>query len=178
GGFAYVFGMVAPLFALAVVWDRRGWGENRPLSARGVTLRLLRRRWTVPLSSFAGGILLVAMGVLVAILAVNGPNMATRGWQVTLASRLQHAAHVATVWTGRLPGWVTASILLGVLAVLASFAVRQTADRNVDQARFVGDDAPDDTDHHGPMPDGGVSVPSNFELEPASAPEPVAQKGK
>jgi hypothetical protein len=66
------------------------------------------------------------MGLLVGILAVTGPEMATGGWQAYLSGDLQRWAHVATTWLGHLPGFLSA---LGVLAALATVAVRQVADR-------------------------------------------------
>ena len=131
-GVAYVFGMVAPLFVMALVWDRRPDGMTRQVSGRVVHLRILGRRRTVPLSSFVGGLLLLVMGVLVAILAVSGPNMATSGWQATMASELQHYAHVTTRWFGHIPGIVTALALLGTLFLLARVAIRQVATRGIE----------------------------------------------
>ena len=177
-GVAYVFGMVAPLFVVAAVWDGRGLGRSRLLGARTLTLRLGALRRPVPLASFVGGLLLVVMGVLVGVLAVTGPNMATRGWQVTFASKLQHAAHVATVWLGHLPGWVTALIVFGVLAVLVVLAVRQVADREVEDEPLLGDARNEDPNVSARSTSGGeVSALAEFELAMIPAPEPVTQKG-
>ena len=134
-GVVYVFGIVAPLFVIALVWDGREIGASRWLSARTVRLRLAGRVRAMPLASFAGGLLLVVMGVVVGVLAVTGPDMATRGWQATVSGDAQHYAHVVTTWLGRLPGWVTAFGVFAVLAVLVVLAVRQVADRDDDADR-------------------------------------------
>ncbi|NCT89450.1 cytochrome c biogenesis protein CcdA [Cellulomonas sp. APG4] len=42
-GLAYVFGMVFPLFVMALVWDRARLGERAPLRARTVRMRLAGR---------------------------------------------------------------------------------------------------------------------------------------
>ncbi|MHB1928922.1 MAG: hypothetical protein ACYCUG_05800 [Acidimicrobiales bacterium] len=128
-GVAYVFGMVAPLFVIALVWDGRNIGASRWLAGHQVRLRLAGRVRVVPVSSFAGGLLLVVMGVVVGVLAVTGPDMATRGWQATFSGDAQHYAQAATTWFGRLPGWVTALGVFAALAVLAALAVQQVADR-------------------------------------------------
>ena len=128
-GVAYVFGMVAPLFVVALIWDGREMGDSRWLAARNVRLRLWGRGRVVPVSSLAGGLLLIGMGVLVGVLAVNGPDMATRGWQATMSADAQHYAHVVTTWFGHLPGWATASGVFAALAGLAVIAVRQAADQ-------------------------------------------------
>jgi cytochrome c biogenesis protein CcdA len=128
-GVAYVFGMVAPLFVIALVWDGREMGASRWLTGRSVRLRLARHMRTVPLSSFAGGLLLVVMSVVVGVLAVTGPDMATTGWQAAMAGDAQHYAHVVTTWLGHLPSWVTALGVFAALAALVALAVRQVADR-------------------------------------------------
>ncbi len=128
-GVAYVFGMVAPLFVIALVWDGREIGASRWFAARSVRLHLARRSRSVPLSGVAGGLLLIAMGVVVGILAVTGPDMATRGWQATMSGDAQHYAHVVTTWLGHLPGWLTALAVFAALAALVALAVHQVADR-------------------------------------------------
>ena len=179
-GVAYVFGMVAPLFVMALIWDRRHDGGSRPISPRSVRVRLFRRPRQVPLSSFLGGLLLVVMGALVAVLAVTGPNMATTGWQATLASELQHVAHKATVWFGHIPGVVTLLVLLGTLSLLARLAIRQAASRTADDHLAS---EPQEGDDSGDMsPPQKALVPSPPQSLNASAPErpdpePALQKG-
>ncbi|MHB1534109.1 MAG: cytochrome c biogenesis CcdA family protein [Acidimicrobiales bacterium] len=134
-GVAYVFGMLAPLFVVALVWDGREIGASRWLAARNVRLRVAGRPRTVPLASFAGGLLLVVMGVVVGVLAVTGPDMATRGWQATMSGEAQYLAHVVTAWLGHLPGWVTTLAVFAALGVLVCLAVRQVADRTEDHGQ-------------------------------------------
>jgi hypothetical protein len=128
-GVAYVFGMVAPLFVVALVWDGREIGASRWLAARSVRLGFAGRKRIVPVASFAGGLLLVVMSVVVGVLAVTGPDMATRGWQATMSGAAQHYAHVVTTWLGHLPGWVTALGVFLALGALVVLAVRQVADQ-------------------------------------------------
>jgi len=177
-GVAYVFGMVAPLFVIALVWDGRDIGASRWLAARTVRLHLAGRVRSVPLASFAGGLLLVVMSVVVGVLAVTGPDMATRGWQATMSGDAQHYAHVVTTWLGHLPGWVTALGVFAALAVLVVLAVRQVADRaeeepvtdalpEVSAALCCADDeATGSYDQHGEIERG---------LEPE--PEPAGKRG-
>ncbi|MBO1269676.1 cytochrome c biogenesis CcdA family protein [Arthrobacter cavernae] len=55
----YVLGMVAPLAALALVWDRKDWSKSRWLQGRQVTLRLGRLRRTMPFGTAASAFLLI-----------------------------------------------------------------------------------------------------------------------
>jgi cytochrome c-type biogenesis protein len=126
---AYVFGMVAPLLVLALVWDRRGWGSGRLLKGRTVTLRLgpLTRR--LPIGNLLSGLLLVAMGALTVVIAFTGPSMPTSGWTVTLSSQLQHYASVLTAALSFVPGWAFALLLAGAAAALARQIRRHSAGR-------------------------------------------------
>jgi cytochrome c biogenesis protein CcdA len=143
-GVAYVFGMVTPLFVIAVVWDRRHEAGRRRASGRVVTLRLLGITRSVAMPGFFGGLLLVAMGVLVGVLAATGPNMGTRGWQASMSSKLQHDAHVATTWFGHLPGWVVLLFLVSTLAILARVAIHQIDNVNHDDEPSDVNDVTDD----------------------------------
>lgn len=123
-GVAYVFGMVAPLSVLAVVWDRRDWGQARLLTGRTVTWRLVGRRRDVPLSAVISGGLLLVMGVLTIVLAVRGPSMATDGWEVRVTTSLTHAATVLREGLASVPGPVLSALVIGALAYLVFRAVR------------------------------------------------------
>ncbi len=126
-GAAYVFGMVAPLFAVALAWDGRKLDQARWLRARSVKLSFFGRRRYIPVSDLAGGLLLVAIAALTGITAVTGPASPTSGWQLRMVTTMQHLAHIATTWAGHVPGWLTALILLAVVVLLARAAVRQAA---------------------------------------------------
>ena len=123
-GVAYVFGMVGPLFVIALAWDRYRLGE-RALMSRTVTVG--GRRLSV--SAAAGGLLLMAMAVLTFVLALTGPSMATTGWQAHLSARLGHYAHNVTSALSAVPGWITATALAAGLGGLAWIAIGEQADR-------------------------------------------------
>ena len=177
-GVAYVFGMVAPLFVIALVWDGREIGASRWLTGRSVRLRLAGHVRTVPLSSFAGGLLLVVMGVVVGVLAVTGPDMATSGWQATMSGDAQHYAHVVTTWLGHLPGWVTALGVFAALGVLVVLAVRQVADRAdeepVTDALAEGSAASCCVDDEATS---SFELPTEIEPQLGPVPEPAGKNG-
>lgn len=123
-GVAYVFGMVGPLFALALVWDRRDWSTSRLLRGRTFTWRLRGHTRAVHSSALVSGVLLVAMGALTAVIALTGPSMPSKGWQVTLTARLQHYAHVVVSAASWVPGWAVALALVAAVAGLGALAAR------------------------------------------------------
>lgn len=139
-GVAYVFGMVAPLCVLALVWDRRDWGASRLFAGRTVTVRLGRWRRAVPLWALASGGLMVAMGLLTVVLAFVRPAMATDGWQVRFTAWLQHTTASVVRALSFLPGWVTTLALAAAFAGLVVFARRRRTPR----------DTPSTPDHAAP----------------------------
>jgi cytochrome c biogenesis protein CcdA len=127
-GVAYVFGMVLPLFAIAVLWDRRDWGASSLL--RGRTLRIAGRELTV--ATLASGLILLAMGALTFVLALTGPSMPTGGWQIGLTVRLQHYAHLVASGLSGVPGWVVGAVLVAALGILGWMAIRSHATDEVE----------------------------------------------
>ena len=123
-GIAYVFGMVAPLCILALVWDKKNWGASRLLSARTVPL-WPGAKWRLPLVTLLSGGLMIAMGILTVVIAVQGPGMATDGWQVEVSAALGHAAANIQQFLGFVPGWVSTLVVFAALAALLWLAVRR-----------------------------------------------------
>jgi cytochrome c-type biogenesis protein len=125
-GGAYVFGMVAPLFLIALWWERHDWPASRLFQPRSFTWRIGPVRRTVTGTGLASGLLLVAMGVATVWIAVSGSPMAPPGgWQARLSAWLQHAAAVATRTLAWLPGWAGWLLLGGAVGLLAWRAVGQ-----------------------------------------------------
>lgn len=122
-GVAYVFGMVAPLAVLAVIWDRRRW-DAAGLVNRRLRLRVGRWRRELPVGSLLAGGLLFAMGLLTLGLAAAGPGM-TGGWQSRLAGWLDHRRAVVLDALGWLPGAVTTGLVFAALGTVLVLAWRQ-----------------------------------------------------
>lgn len=116
-GISYVFGMVAPLCILALVWDQMNLGNSRLLSAHTVALWPGSKR-RIPWVSMVSGFLMIAMGLLTIVLAIRGPGMATDGWQVEVTAALGHAAAVIQRALSFAPGWIYSILVLGSLALL------------------------------------------------------------
>lgn len=125
-GSAYVFGMVAPLFVLSLLWDRFDWRASRLFRPRSFTIRLGSLQRTVTGTNLASGLLLLLIGVGMIWIGLTSDGMAAAsGWQAELFVRLQHYGKLLTdalVW---LPGWGAALLLLGGAALLAWRALRQ-----------------------------------------------------
>lgn len=82
-GLAYVFGMVFPLFVMALIWDKARLRDRTWLSPRTVRLRLAGRTLTTSTLNIAVAAGFTVMGVAVILLA-GSPDM-TRGTQAQAA---------------------------------------------------------------------------------------------
>ena len=155
-GVAYVFGMVAPLALLALVWDLRDWGAALTPARRTLSLRFAGRRVRLPLVNALAGALLLVMGALTIVSAVRGPGMGNTGWQVHLTARINHIASQIERQLAVLPGWLATVAVLALAAGLA-FAARRTA--RVDHNRA-------------PSPPDGPPAPPIAGTDPAPEPAP------
>jgi cytochrome c biogenesis protein CcdA len=140
-GVAYVFGMVFPLFVIALLWDRFNWGESRLLAGKRFSFVAFGRRLSVHSTALASGLILIAMGVVVIVIAFRGNAMPSSGWQLSLSAHAQHYTHLIKVWAGTLPGWITG---IGVFATLAAFAWKALG-------QTAASGRSDDTDHQGEL---------------------------
>ncbi len=83
-GLAFVFGMVLPLFVMALVWDKARLGERRWLRAKPLRLRIGARTLRTNTVNLAVALAFTVMGVAVIGLAAS-PNM-TRGTDAQYAA--------------------------------------------------------------------------------------------
>lgn len=111
---AYVFGMVFPLFLLALAGDRFGWSRSRLVRGTMVNLGLFGRRFTVHSTNLIGGLLFIAMGLLVLALAVSGNEFVSLPglYQIGLAARQLGDGIVAAL--AGVPGLLIFAVLLAV----------------------------------------------------------------
>lgn len=165
-GVAYVFGMVAPLCVLALVWDRKDWSNSRLLSGRSVRLWPGTTR-RIPLATLLSGVLMVGMGVLTVVIAVQGPGMAPDGWQVEVTAFLNHTAATILKFLSFIPGWVFTVIVFTALAGLVWKALRtRKAHRaGATPKRVAGEDS--GCAACAPLPADVVGAPNLRRSEPA-----------
>lgn len=127
-GTAYVFGMVAPLFAIALLWERFDWRSSRLFRPRSIPWRVGPVRRTATATSLASGLLLLLMGTATIWTGLEGNAMpALTGWQAMLSVQLQHAGRQITDALSWLPGWAAVLLLIIVLALLSRRALRQVS---------------------------------------------------
>ena len=115
-GTAYVIGMVAPLFVMALLWEAVDWRARGLFWPRRISYRVGPLRRTIGLTDLASGVLLVVVGVVAAAIGISGQSTpAGGGWQAMLAVWLQQAGASATARLAWLPNW-TVALLIAVAA--------------------------------------------------------------
>lgn len=125
-GTAYVFGMVAPLFVISLLWDRYDWRSSRLFRPRSFAWRIGPLRRTISGTNLASGVLLALMGLGALWIGLTTDAMpASSGWQARVAVRLQHYGRVITDALSWLPGWAAVLALAAIVVLLGRRALRQ-----------------------------------------------------
>ena len=127
-GTAYVFGMVAPLFAISLLWERYEGRVRKLFRPRRFTWRIGSFQRTLNSTQLASGLLLLVLSVTMLWIGLTLTSMyRLTGWQAALAFQLQHIGSRISHALAWLPNWLAAILLIGVLALLAWQAFQQLA---------------------------------------------------
>lgn len=123
-GLAYVFGMVFPLFVMALLWDRLRLADRRFLRARPVTLQL--GRWTIHTNvvNIVVAIAFAVMGGFVIQLANSGTMTEGPGFQVAIGKGVAAVFRQIEIWTRPVPEAVLGLVLLALVAVFVVATLR------------------------------------------------------
>lgn len=132
-GAAYVFGMVAPLFVISLLWERFDFSSSALFRPRSFTWRIGPLRRTITGTALVSGVLLALMGAgALAIGLMSDAMPAPGGWQTEISAELQHYGRVVTDALDWIPGWVAVVALLAVVGLLARRAFRELVDGSDD----------------------------------------------
>jgi len=139
-GLAYTFGMVFPLFVMALLWDRYHLGERRFWRARPVRARIGGRTLATNTVNLAVAVMFAVMGTFVIGLAYSGQMTGGPGFQVAIGDELA----VAFAWITDVTAGVPDPLLgLAVLALVGVFVVATLRDRRSGDG-VPGDGVPGD----------------------------------
>lgn len=160
-GSAFVFGMVAPLFVLALVWERLGERAKRGIfRPRSFSWRIGPLHRTLSGAALASAALLALMGGATLWIGLTTDVMpSAQGWQADVSATLQHWGSVLTDALSGVPGWLATGVLAITVLLLLRLALRQLS-RDPEprsdggaEAELQIDGARDD--HRGPKPEYG-----------------------
>ncbi len=156
-GLAYTFGMVFPLFAMALLWDRYRLGERRFLRARPVRIRVTGKVLATNTVNLVVAVAFATMGVFVIYLANTGQMTAGPGFQVAMGKGLEQVFTRIERWTDPVPEPILGLAVLALAVVLVVATLRDR--RRVPEADPDGGQEPtsggchvtadDQTTHHG-----------------------------
>jgi cytochrome c-type biogenesis protein len=139
-GVAYVFGMVGPLFTIALLWERYDWRASTLFRPRSFTWRIGSIQRTISATNLASGLLLALIGIAMAWIGLTSDAMPSpTGWQAALLITLQHYGQIVSRALAWIPNWAMAVVLLLLGLLLARYAIGQVE----------GWSAPDTTAEHG-----------------------------
>jgi len=123
-GLAYVFGMVFPLFLMALLWDRLKLGQRRLFQAKPVRLRILGRVVNTNTMNVAVAIAFGLMGGFVLFLAANGNTTGAPGFQLAIGRAVTRVSADLLRWLDPVPEPILGLGLLALAALLFVVAVR------------------------------------------------------
>ena len=158
-GLAYVFGMVAPLFVIAVLWDRSDWRASRLFRPRSFTWRIGAFARTVTVTTLTSALLLLVIGgsmVWIGLAYRSMPQLSD--WQISLSESLQHAGQSITNAASWMPNWLGLVLFLAILGGLAGMALKQIGVWGGKEEALVTQATPDTqaTDKHTMLPTGAL----------------------
>lgn len=127
-GIAYVFGMVFPLFVMALVWDKAKLGEKRFLRAKPVRLRVAGRLVATNTVNVAVAIAFVIMGGFVIALAGSSDMTGGTAAQAWASETLTGVFAGVQDFLSPVPEWIQGT---GILAIAAAFVWATLAERHL-----------------------------------------------
>jgi uncharacterized membrane protein len=127
-GVAYVFGMVFPLFVMALVWDRAKLGEKRFLRARAVRFRVAGRLVVTNTVNVAVAVAFVVMGGFIIALAGSTDMTGGTAAQAWASERLTDLFAGVQDVLRPVPEWIQG---IGILAIAAVFVWATLAERRL-----------------------------------------------
>jgi len=127
-GVAYVFGMVFPLFVMALIWDKAKLGEKRFLRAKPVRFRVAGRLVATNTLNIAVAVAFVVMGAFVIALAGSAEMTGGSAFQTAASETLTGVFSRVQDFLSPVPEPVLG---LGILAVAAVFVWATLAERRL-----------------------------------------------
>jgi len=124
-GLAYVFGMVFPLFVMALVWDKADLSGRRWMRARPVRLTVRGRTLVTNNLNVAVAIAFTIMGGLVTYLAAAGEMTGGTSAQASISVWLTDAFGALEAWLEPVPEAVLGAGLIALAAVFVVGTLRR-----------------------------------------------------
>jgi cytochrome c-type biogenesis protein len=141
-GLAYTFGMVFPLFVMALAWDRYRLGERRWLRAKPLRIRVAGRTLATNTVNLAVAVAFAVMGGFVIWLAGSAQMTAGPGFQVTVGKGLERLFTRIETWVDPVPEPVLGLAVLALAAIFVFATLRDRGSSPADEADEACQGAP------------------------------------
>src|SRR3990172_2635519 len=160
-GLAYVFGMVFPLFLMALLWDRLELGRRRLFQAKPVRLRVLGRVVNTNTMNVAVAVAFGLMGGFVLFLAANGNTTGAPGFQIAIGRWLTSASGDVLRLLDPVPEPILGLGLLALAVLLFVAAVRgRRSAPSLERPSEGPDEYEDGEEEEEPSPDAAKREPA------------------
>lgn len=114
-GSAYVFGMVAPLFIISLLWEAYDWRASGLFHPKPFVWKVGRFQRSIPVTNVAGGLLLTVMGLITVWYGMTFNSMSMQSeWQVWMTLQLQEMGQNVTRSLSWIPNGL---VVLGLGAI-------------------------------------------------------------
>jgi len=134
-GLAFVFGMVFPLFVMALIWDKAHLGDRAWMRPRPVRLRLAGRELVTNSLNVAIAVVFTIMSAFLFYLAAAGEMTTGTAAQRAIGIGLADTFGSVQRWLAPVPEAVLGAALLALVAVFVVATLRRRTS--------AGDDQPD-----------------------------------
>lgn len=124
-GWAYILGMVIPLVALALLWERYRLGENQLIKGRNFSFGLFGKQVNIHSTSLISGMVLIIIGIITLIVAFENRITATNDYQIALALWLQNLQRSISESAKIIPDW----IFLILLVIGTAWLIKKAMDK-------------------------------------------------
>lgn len=160
-GLAYVFGMVLPLFVMALFWDAAGLRQRRWGRAKALRVTVGGRTLHTNTVNVAVALGFVVMGIAVISLAGSTTMTGSSTWfQRAASDGITRTAQQVLGWVDPVPEPLLGLALLAMAASLVWFTLHGRTRRTTAAADAPADDAPIHPCHEHPStPRQGVETP-------------------
>ena len=124
-GFVYVLGMVFPLFATALVWEKYKTTDTNPLEGKLVNLRLFGREYSSHSSKLIAGLMFLMMGVVNVFVGLSGRMIPAPGASLVGEMQANFQSALMTTFSALSPEPVFLIATTALIAALGVIAIRR-----------------------------------------------------
>lgn len=129
---AYVMGMVLPLFLIAAFLDKINFTQKFMAIRKPIELNI-GFKWQFTIAELTSGLVFLLMGVYITYLAFNNKLSTHSEYQVSINIFMANLTYHVKHYTGYLPDWGWAIIIVGIFISLFWLSIKQIQKKNGDK---------------------------------------------